>query len=787
MKKISVRKWIKNVSIKEKLYFVIGIMAFLIAAELFILYFTIHTLSSTRAFVGGEGLYSKAQKEAAYNLRKYAITNEESDYRAFQKFIDITRGDRKARLEMEKENPDQNIVYEGFLQGRNNPDDIVGMIQLVQRFRGISYISKAISIWSKGDSVIDRLIGVGIKLHVLVSTQVPYKSKPEMAQLVAQIDLLNSELTVLEDDFTYTLGEGSRWLENLIMKILVVVAVTVECTGLFLTVSVCKGITLGLDEIMRASENVGRADFSGIAKIRSNDEIGQLAGSFNQMVSDLRHKTEQQKHSEESLRRQKDLYETLIVAQSEMGEGVVITEEDSIVFANQALCLMYGYSEKEMMSVSSYINLVPLAEQQKLRNLKTGRLSGLEVPKTGETAVVRKDGRIIDIEYSRKIIQVGSKTQIVSIVRDITDQRLAEKRIKELAAIVLASDDAIKTLTMDGVVINWNMGAEKLYGYSAGEIIGQHVSLLSVSGMEDEFAHLTNKIRNGEHISHYESVKKCKNGLLVNVSTTASPILDKSGNATAIAIIARDISQSKMAALALRAKSDELARSNADLEQFAYMISHDLREPLRTITSYVQLLQTRYRDKLDDEANEFIGFATEGAKRMTVQINDLLTYSRVGYAVFQFEDINAGEVLETALDNLQESIRNRHAEIVYSVLPQICAGRIQLLQLFQNLIGNAIKFNKSDVPKIQISARNTEAGWLFSISDNGIGIEKKFTDKVFKIFQRLHTMEEYEGTGIGLAICKKIVERHDGKIWCESEPGRGSVFHFTLNHSESTF
>jgi PAS domain S-box-containing protein len=776
-----VSNWFRNVSIKEKLYFVLGIMAFLIAAELFILYFTIHTLSSTRAFVGGEGLYSKAQKDAAYSLRKYAITLDEKDYRSYQAFLHITQGDRKARLELEKEKPDEEIVYAGFLQARNNRDDINEMIHLFKRFRHISYINKAISIWAKGDSAIERLEDVAIRLHVLISTNAPTKTKPGIDRLVEEIDLLNQQLTILEDDFSYTLGEGSRWLENLIMMILFFVALTVELTGLYLTISISRGITHGLDEIIRASSQVGRADFTSRAVIRSKDELGRLAGSFNQMVNDLQQKTEEQILAQESLRRQKDLYETLVVAQSEMGEGVVITQDDAIVFANKALCNMYGYSEEEILSLPSYIDLVPAHEQLKLSEIRKNRLLGNEISQTGETSVVRKDGKIIDIEYSRKVISVGNITQIVSIVRDVTGQKISEKKMEELAAIVEASDDAIKTLSMEGIILNWNKGAEKLYGYSSGEITGKHVSLLSISGMEDEFAHLTNKIRNKEFIDHYESIRKRKDGSPICVSVTASPILGRDGKVTSIAIIARDITASKKSAAELRKKSDELVRSNTDLEQFAYVVSHDLREPLRTMASYVQLLQARYTDKLDRDANEFIEFTVDGAKRMNELINDLLSYSRVGYSLLQFEKFETAEIIGIVQNNLHESILLKKAEITCADLPEIYASRLQIIQLFQNLIGNAIKFSGAAVPKICIQASRSESGWLFSVSDNGIGIEKKYVERIFVIFQRLHGIGEYEGTGIGLAICKKIAERHGGDIWCESTAGKGSVFFFTLN------
>jgi light-regulated signal transduction histidine kinase (bacteriophytochrome) len=249
-------------------------------------------------------------------------------------------------------------------------------------------------------------------------------------------------------------------------------------------------------------------------------------------------------------------------------------------------------------------------------------------------------------------------------------------------------------------------------------------------------------------------------------------------------------------ALALKAR--ELERSNTDLEQFAYVASHDLQEPLRMIASYTQLLDRRYRDKLDDEAREFMGFAVDGALRMQTLINDLLAYSRVGTRGKPLAPVDTGEVLQRALTNLKVAIEESRAQIDATPLPTVLGDATQLTQLFQNFVGNAIKFRGNKPAVIHVSAQRTDTApapdpgrpsaiphrqspeWLFAVRDEGIGIEKQYFDRIFVIFQRLHTREEYPGTGIGLAVCKKIVERHGGRIWLESAPGQGSTFFFTL-------
>lgn len=230
----------------------------------------------------------------------------------------------------------------------------------------------------------------------------------------------------------------------------------------------------------------------------------------------------------------------------------------------------------------------------------------------------------------------------------------------------------------------------------------------------------------------------------------------------------------------LAKKVDELARSNADLEQFAYVASHDLQEPLRMVTAYTQLLGERYRGKLDENADKFIGYASEGAQRMQVLIHDLLAFSRVGRNGPASKSIDCNAVMQEVLQTLASTIRESGATVNYAELPAVWADRTQLAQLFQNLIGNAIKFRGSEPAVVAVQAEKSGQQWQFSVSDNGIGIAPEHAENIFVVFQRLHARTEYPGNGIGLAICKKIVEHYGGKIWMESQSGQGSTFKFTL-------
>ena len=230
----------------------------------------------------------------------------------------------------------------------------------------------------------------------------------------------------------------------------------------------------------------------------------------------------------------------------------------------------------------------------------------------------------------------------------------------------------------------------------------------------------------------------------------------------------------------LEKMTNELRRSNAELQQFAYVASHDLQEPLHVIKGFLNLFEKRYKDKLDEKGREFIGFTIDGAKRMQNLIRDLLEYSRVGHKGKEFKPTECSVILERVLFNLKMAIEERGAQVTYDNLPTIMADATQFTSLFQNLIGNAIKFQGAEAPRVHISAERKGDEWLFSVSDNGIGIDPKFIDKIFVVFHRLHTRNEYPGTGIGLALCKKIVEHHGGHIWVESELLKGSTFYFTL-------
>jgi PAS domain S-box-containing protein len=340
----------------------------------------------------------------------------------------------------------------------------------------------------------------------------------------------------------------------------------------------------------------------------------------------------------------------------------------------------------------------------------------------------------------------------------------------------------------DGGIVLLNLQAEKEFGYHRDELLGQKVTNLIPAGFAERL--IADGLRSAEDAlaqqigTGIELIARRKDGSEFPIELMLSPLESAEGTLVTAAI--RDISVRKAAEAQLLQKVEELNRSNVELGQFAYIASHDLQEPLRMVASYTQLLSRRYKGKLDADADEFIAFAVDGATRMQRLIQDLLAYSRVGTKGKELRETSSEDTLEQAIVNLRGAIQDSGALVTHDPLPPVMADERQLVQLFQNLVGNAIKYQNPGIPKVHISAaKNGGKQWIFSVKDNGLGIDPQYYDRIFGMFQRLHKREEFAGTGIGLAICKKIVERHGGDISVESKPGEGSTFRFGLAPSTS--
>ena len=355
-----------------------------------------------------------------------------------------------------------------------------------------------------------------------------------------------------------------------------------------------------------------------------------------------------------------------------------------------------------------------------------------------------------------------------------------------LRAVFETAVDGIITIDEECRVTSFNPAATRIFGYAPAEVLERNVRMLMPEPFRSEHdGYVHGYLATGRKkiigIGR-EVVGLRKDGTQFPMDLAVSETVLE-GRRIFTGIV-RDISERKGAEESLAKQAEALARSNVELERFAYVASHDLQEPMRTVRSFAQLLQRRCAGQLSGEAVEYLQFITDGVARMQTLINDLLAYSRVSSQGGAFAAADCSLIVRMVLDNLQATIQSHRAEVAVGPLPVVSGDATQLGQVFQNLIVNAIKFHGERPPRIDVSASEAGGEWVFAVRDNGIGIAPEYFERIFIIFQRLHTIEEYGGTGIGLAICKKIVERHGGRIWLESRPGEGSTFYFSIPRRE---
>ena len=594
-----------------------------------------------------------------------------------------------------------------------------------------------------------------------------------------------------------------------------------------------------------------------------------------------------------------------------IGDAVLATDaKGEVTFANGVAQTLMGLTEAEILGkhldeVFRIVNEFTRAsvESPVTKVLREGAVVGL----ANHTVLLARDGREIPIDDSAAPIRDadGVLQGTVLVFRDVTARRSAEQTRALLSSIVESSNDAIISKDVNGIVTSWNKGAERMFGYSAEEILGKPVSIIAPPDAPDDMPVVLERIKKGERIEQYETVRRAKNGLLVSISLTVSPMYDASGKIVGASKIARniterktaeerlrltveaspsamimvgrdgriilvnsqteklfgysreellgqsveslvperyraghgalrtsffhapsaramgsgrdlfgkhkngseipieiglnpihsdqgdavlaaviDITERKKAEERLRRTNQELSRANEALQQFAFAASHDLQEPLRMITSYSQLLLKGYPGPVEGDAAVCVKFISQGTTRMRELLADLLAYTQVntdGEVSDERVDLNlaAGK----AVENLRTAIEESKAAVTIDRLPAAHGQNAHFVQLFQNLVGNAIKYRTEQAPVIHVSSEWQGGFWKISVSDNGIGIDPEYQGTVFRVFKRLHG-KTIPGTGMGLAICQRVVERHGGRIWVESNPGGGSTFHFTLPAAE---
>jgi PAS domain S-box-containing protein len=512
-----------------------------------------------------------------------------------------------------------------------------------------------------------------------------------------------------------------------------------------------------------------------------HDSAGNLRG-FSEFSHDL-------SASEESGAKYRGLLEAAPDAM------VVVNQGGEIVLLNVQAEKQFGYRRDELVG-QKVKNIIPegFAERLVADGLRSAEDALAQQIGTGiELTGRRKNGSEFPIEIMLSPLESTEGILVTAAIRDISVRKDAEKHLAQMEGryrgLLEAAPDAMVVVNQAGEIVLLNVQAEKQFGYRRDELVGQKVKNIIPEGFAERL--LADALRSAEDAlaqqigTGIELNGRRKDGSGFPIEIMLSPLESSEGILVTAAV--RDITKRKRAEAHLLQKVEELNRSNEELEQFAYIASHDLQEPLRMVASYTQLLSRRYKGKLDSDADEFISFAVDGASRMERLIKDLLAYSRVGTETKDLLDTSSEEALQQALINLRGAVEESGAQVTHDPLPIVVADEMQLIQLFQNLVGNAIKYQNPGIPRVHISAaRDSEKRWKFSVQDNGLGIDSQYFEKIFGMFQRLHKREEFEGTGVGLAICKKIVERHGGSISVESQLGHGSTFCFALGESEKS-
>jgi PAS domain S-box-containing protein len=451
----------------------------------------------------------------------------------------------------------------------------------------------------------------------------------------------------------------------------------------------------------------------------------------------------------------------------------VVAPDGTLLHMNASGLAMVGASSAEAVIGNNVYDLIAPEDRDRFREFNEGICGGEKASLTFD--IVGLQGARLHMEtHAAPLRHIDGTTVQLAITRDVTERTRAERAAMLLSAIVDSSDDAIVSKNLDGIITSWNKSAERLFGYTADEAIGQPVTIIIPPDRLTEEPEILTRLRRGERVDHFETVRRSKDGTLLDVSLTISPVRDAQGAIIGASKIARDISDRKRI-------EDDLRRANQELEQFAFSASHDLQEPVRSVKIYSELLAKHFEGRLDTEALEFLGYLRLGATRMETLVRDLLTYMQVTKFESPAEITDANESLKIALANLAGTVLETGAQITADSLPSVRVHGAHLQQLFQNLIGNAIKYRSPQRPPVvHVTAQGYNGHWIFAVTDNGIGIDSEYKERIFGLFKRLHTTDEYSGTGIGLAICQRIVERYRGRIWVESEPGRGSTFRFTL-------
>lgn len=810
--------WLSDLPITTKLAVIVVAYVAIMLAMLGVITACLEIASGVRAYVGAEGLWSKGQKDAVYYLARYSQSRDEQDYLKYQQAISIPLGDRKARLELLKPDFDYAVVERGFMEGEVPAADVPDMVFLFRHFGRAPYLADAIAIWTAADSHIMRLVSQADELHAAIQAHQPTAIREQ--QLRDELELTNTLLTKLERDFSFTLGEGARWIQRVLLIVILVSASLLLTAGLLLSLRISRELRSGILRLREGAALVAAGDLAHRIAHPSRDELGQLAEAFNTMV----------KHRQDAeITLKASMEEARAVIETAFDAFIGMDAEGRICDWNHQAEITFGWMRQEVLGQSLAERIIPPqhreAHQRGLNHYLRTR-EGPVLNRRIEVTALHRDGHEFPIEMTIWPAHSAGTPRFNAFLHDISDRHRMIKRLdaQKAAAAVLVNSSTLADAApavLDSIcdALEWDVGAIWAPDVEAGVLrcvqvrhrTGREASTFSEISRKITFAHgigLPGRVwDSGKPLwipdvtqdSNFPRAQYAEQDKLH--SAFAFPILNGKEVTGVIEFFSHAIQQPdddllrmmdtlgsllgqfvarNRAESELAARATELARSNAELERFAYIASHDLQEPLRTVTSFTQLLARRHEKTSDPEAEEFIGFITESVQRMRELIEGLLAYSRVSRNPEAPQDTDLNQVVDSVIANLDTAIRDSGAVVTHDPLPVLKVNSSLIHHLLQNLVGNALKFRGTDPLQIHISAAPEGANWHFAVRDNGIGIHPQHSERIFVLFQRLHTRDQIPGNGLGLAICKKIVEQHGGRIWVEPA-SPGSIFHFTLH------
>ena len=519
--------------------------------------------------------------------------------------------------------------------------------------------------------------------------------------------------------------------------------------------------------ILRKDKTIVYCDIS--SKLMKMGDQQYLIGFFRDVT--------EQKKVEDALKESEKKYKSIINAMKDM--VWVIDFEGTFVDVNDTAVEVLGYSREELLSMGAYDIDVSMSKEEIMNFIKL--LPEAET-QLFETSHLTKNGKEIPVEICSTLVTYNGKQAILSIARDITERKKAEEALLEsegkYRTMINTMTDTVWVIGFDGKNIDVNNAAVDVLGYSREELLNMGPADFDNSLTSEQILGLLQKVK-AEGKMVFEATHTTKDGRTFPVEISTGPVTYRGKDA--VLSIARDITERKKAEEAINKINNLLTQSNKELESYTYVVSHDLKAPLRTIKSFGSFILEDYKDKLDETGQDYLNRMINASSRMDNMIEDLLILSRVGRKFTEIEKVNLNKLLEEILIDLEATINETNTKIVIDKLPFISAPRVWLKQLFMNLINNALKFNESKTPKIEVLYQEKETEHLFKVRDNGIGIEEKYLERIFNLFERAPTEKPYDGTGAGLSICKKIVEHFGGKIWVESTLGKGSTFIFTIS------